>query len=66
MPEQIDQMLDTHWAHWVHIKLLALGDWVPCDAVQDADGKEMVMALLEDIERREQHSQVGHQAAEIH
>jgi hypothetical protein len=32
---------------------------MPCDAVQDADGKEMVVALLDDMERREQHSRAG-------
>lgn len=57
--EQIDQMLDAHWENWVHTKLPALGDQTPFEAVQDADGREMVMALLDDLERREQNPMSG-------
>ena len=32
----------------------ALGDRTPLEAVQEGDGREMVRALLDDMERREQ------------
>ena len=56
--QEVAQMLDAHWRTWVDTKLPALGDHTPMEAVQDADGREMVMALLDDMERREQ-SQVS-------
>ena len=31
----------------------------PLEAVQETDGRDMVMALLEDMERREQHLGMG-------
>jgi len=52
--QPVEQMLDAHWRHWVHLSIPALGDRTPLEAVQDAEGREMVRALLEDMERREQ------------
>jgi hypothetical protein len=58
MQQEMEQILDAHWKTWVDTKLPALGDQTPIEAVQEADGREMVMALLDDMERREQ-SQVS-------
>jgi len=52
--QEVEQMLDAHWRNWVDTPLPALGDQTPREAVQDADGRAMVMALLDDMERREQ------------
>ena len=52
-------MLDAHWRHWVHTSLPALGNRTPLEAVQDTDGRDMVMALLDDMERREQNLGIG-------
>ncbi len=51
--EEVDRMLEAHWRKWVEMKLPALGDQTPMEAVEDADGREMVIALLNDMERRE-------------
>ena len=37
----------------------ALGDRTPLEAVQEAEGREMVRALRDDMERREQHLGMG-------
>ena len=55
----VEQMLDAHWRNWVHMSIPALGDRTPLEAVKDADGREMVMALLDDMERREQNLGMG-------
>jgi len=55
----VEQMLDTHWRNWVHMAIPALGDRTPLEAVKDADGREMVRALLDDMERREQNLGMG-------
>jgi hypothetical protein len=52
--QEVERMLEAHWSRWLETKLPALGDQTPMEAVQDADGREMVMALLDDMERREQ------------
>ncbi|MDH3604929.1 MAG: MbcA/ParS/Xre antitoxin family protein [Candidatus Tectomicrobia bacterium] len=52
-------MLDAHWTNWVDTEIPVLGDQTPMEAVQDADGREMVMALLDDMERREQSEVTG-------
>jgi hypothetical protein len=52
--QEVERMLEAHWSNWVETKLPALGDQTPLEAVQDLDGREMVMALLDDMERREQ------------
>jgi hypothetical protein len=57
--QEVDQMLEAHWRAWVTTKLPALGDRTPMAAVQDADGREMVTALLDDMERREQRQASG-------
>jgi SEC-C motif/Protein of unknown function (DUF2384) len=57
--QQVEQMLDTHWRNWVHMSLPALGDQTPLEAIKDADGREMVKALLDDMERREHNLGTG-------
>jgi hypothetical protein len=57
--QEVDRLLDAHWQNWVETKLPALGHQTPIEAVQDADGREMVMALLDDMERREQRQTAG-------
>jgi hypothetical protein len=52
-------MLEAHWRDWVEMTLPALGGQTPMEAVQDADGREMVIALLDDMERREPSSPAG-------
>ena len=59
MQQEVDQMLDAHWTNWVDTAIPALGDQTPMEAVQDADGQEMVKALLDDMERHEQSEVTG-------
>ena len=51
--QEVDRMLEAHWRGWIEMKLPALGGQTPMEAVQDADGREIVIALLDDMERRE-------------
>ena len=57
--QHVEQMLDTHWRNWVHLAIPALGGRTPLEAVQEAEGREMVIALLDDLERREQSLGIG-------
>ena len=57
--QHVEQMLDTYWRNWVHMSIPALGDRTPLEAVQEAEGREMVRTLLDDMERREQHLGMG-------
>jgi hypothetical protein len=57
--QEMEQMMAAHWHSWVEMKLPALGGQSPMEAVQSADGREMVMALLGDMERREQRQPGG-------
>jgi hypothetical protein len=57
--QAVEQMLEGHWRDWVEMTLPALGGQTPMEAVQDADGREMVIALLDDMERREPSSPAG-------
>jgi hypothetical protein len=56
---EVEQMLEAHWRDWVEMQLPALGGQTPMEAVQDADGREMVIALLDDMERRESRFPTG-------
>jgi hypothetical protein len=49
--EQIAEMICRHWEAWVDQEIPALGGKTPTEAVQTADGRESVEALLHDIER---------------
>jgi hypothetical protein len=57
--QHVEQMLDTHLRNWVHLSIPALGDRTPLEAVKEGDGREMVRALLDDMERREQDLGMG-------
>jgi len=59
LQQHVEQMLDTHWRNWVHMSMPALGDRTPLEAVKEDDGREMVRALLDDMERREQDLGMG-------
>ena len=54
MQQEVAELLKAHWHSWLETPLPALGGQAPMDEVQDADGREMVTALLDDLERREQ------------
>ena len=45
------QQLEGHYATWPETSLPILGGRTPLEAVRDADGREMVEALVADIER---------------
>lgn len=51
---EVEQMLAAHWHRWVEMKLPALEGQSPMEAVQHEDGRDMVVVLLDDMERREQ------------
>jgi hypothetical protein len=46
------QIIQRQVEDWVHLKVPALGDRTPLQAVQDPDGREIVESLLLDWERR--------------
>ena len=56
---EVERMLAAHWRSWVEMKLPALEGQSPMDAAQHEDGREMVAALLDDMERREQRQSGG-------
>ena len=47
----LHQMMDKHWKRWVSEKIPALGNRAPLQAVKDPDGREMVEALLTEVEQ---------------
>jgi len=55
--EAIRKMAEAHWEGWLDGKLPILGGKTPRQAVRDPDGREMVEALLLDIERMERRTQ---------
>jgi len=66
--EIIDAELSDHWDQWIYEKLPALGGETSIEAVKDPDGREMVIALLDQFERndekqppeRKQHKYIEH------
>lgn len=52
--EAIRAMLEAHWRSWPERPIPALGGKTPLEAVKDAEGREMVEALLIEAERRDQ------------
>lgn len=48
--EAVKGMLNKHWQGWLDSELPALGGKTPRQAVQTADGREAVQALLRDLE----------------
>lgn len=53
LQEIMDQSLDAHWKKWIDEKIPALGGITPRQAVKSKDGREKLMALLDDFERRD-------------
>ncbi|SHE54431.1 Protein of unknown function [Desulfacinum infernum DSM 9756] len=47
----IEEMLCTHWEHWIDEPIPALHGKTPREAVRTADGREAVEALLQNVER---------------
>ena len=45
------ESMRSHWEGWVNMKIPALGNRTPREAVRPADGREAVEALLQDFER---------------
>jgi hypothetical protein len=45
------ESMRSHWEGWVNMKIPALGNRTPREAVRTADGREAVEALLQDFER---------------
>ena len=61
-PEVRELMLkqsDAHWEAWIHMKVPALGNRTPAEAVGDPDGREMVEALLTEFDRYESRKRPG-------
>ena len=49
--ELMRKELDEHWKNWLHMKLGALGNKTPLQAAKTADGREMLEALFNQMER---------------
>jgi hypothetical protein len=47
----LQEMLRSHYRHWIDEKIPALGDRTPRSAVRDPDGREAVEALVMEFER---------------
>ncbi|MFP4034916.1 MAG: SEC-C metal-binding domain-containing protein [Desulfovermiculus sp.] len=54
--QALEEMLTKHWQGWLDTEIPALGGKTPRQAVQTADGREAVQALLRDIEISDQRS----------
>lgn len=48
--EQVENVMLAHWENWVDMKIPALGNLTPRQAVKTPDGRESVEALLRDSE----------------
>lgn len=57
--EILEQSLDAHWKKWINEKIPALGGITPRQAVKSKDGREKLIALLDDFERRDRPGQGG-------
>jgi len=53
MREVKHQIFLSHWKKWIDEDIPALGGLTPRQAVKDNDGREKVIAFLDDFERRE-------------
>lgn len=59
LEEIMEQSLDAHWKQWMNEKIPALGGITPRQAVKSKDGREKLIALLDDFERRDKIGQGG-------
>lgn len=48
--QYIEEMYSKHWQQWIYDKIPALNYKTPMEAVKDADGREMIKALLDQFE----------------
>ncbi len=59
--EKLVEIMEAHWDEWVHTKIPALGDRTPLEATQDPEGRELLEALLNQIQRNSpMHDQLPH------
>ena len=49
--ELMRKQLNEHWKNWLHMKLGALGNKTPLQAAKTTDGREMLEALFNQMER---------------
>ena len=55
----MDKMLASHWKKWIDENIPALGGITPRQAIKDKDGREKVIALLDDFVRHEERREGG-------
>jgi hypothetical protein len=56
---------DAHWDAWIQMKVPALGNRTPAEAIGDPDGREMVEALLTEFDRYDSKKRPGEPRADI-
>lgn len=54
--EMIRGQMESHWKNWIHEKLRALDNKTPLQAARTKDGREMLEALLLQMERDDEQS----------
>ncbi|MFQ5649489.1 MAG: hypothetical protein ACE5IY_06060 [bacterium] len=59
MGEAVDEILEAHWMRWLDERIPALGSLTPRQAAKDEDGRERLIALLQDFERHEKRKPGG-------
>ncbi len=52
LQEKLLEITEAHWNDWIHEKIPALGDMTPLEAAKDPEGRELLEALLLEIQRR--------------
>ncbi len=55
----LEQSISAHWKQWIDDKIPALGGITPRQAIKSKDGREKVIALLDEFERREKRGHIG-------
>lgn len=63
--ELMQKQSDAHWEAWIHMKVPALGNRTPAEAVGDPDGREMVEALLTEFDRYDSKKRPGEPRVDI-
>jgi hypothetical protein len=63
--EIMQKQSDAHWEAWIHMKVPALGNRTPAEAVGDPDGREMVEALLTEFDRYDSKKRPGQPRVDI-
>ncbi len=52
LQEKLLEITEAHWNDWIHEKIPALGDMTPLEAAKDPEGRELLEALLLEIQRK--------------